>query len=222
MLCLQSGKFDVPERLFHSIDETWQGVFTNSADVKELIPEFYCVPSEPESDFLVNFQDIQFGSKQSGELIDDVVLPPWAKDANEFHAILSEALESDYVSAHLHSWIDLIFGYKQLGEDAEKAFNVFHPMTTMGAESYEFEGDETEKLAREIQIREFGQTPKQMWTQPHPQRLPRQSEDTKRDDIGTSLATSISSRLTIATEKQEAESTGRHICLLSTTKLHRE
>ena len=35
------------------------------------------------------------------------------------------ALESDHVSAHLHEWIDLIFGYKQKGPEAEKALNVF-------------------------------------------------------------------------------------------------
>jgi len=33
------------------------------------------------------------------------------------------ALESDYVSNHLHEWIDLIFGFKQRGEEAIKADN---------------------------------------------------------------------------------------------------
>lgn len=36
-----------------------------------------------------------------------------------------QALECDYVSSHLHEWIDLIFGYKQQGKPAEEAFNVF-------------------------------------------------------------------------------------------------
>ena len=38
----------------------------------------------------------------------------------------SQALECDYVSAHLHEWIDLIFGYKQQGPLAVEANNVFY------------------------------------------------------------------------------------------------
>lgn len=34
-----------------------------------------------------------------------------------------EALECPYVSDNIHDWIDLIFGYKQQGEEAWKANN---------------------------------------------------------------------------------------------------
>lgn len=33
------------------------------------------------------------------------------------------ALESDFASENIHHWIDLIFRYKQTGEEAEKADN---------------------------------------------------------------------------------------------------
>jgi hypothetical protein len=46
---MQSGKFDTPDRLFHSIQQQWYSVNFSSSDVKELIPEFYFC-----SDFLKN------------------------------------------------------------------------------------------------------------------------------------------------------------------------
>ena len=60
-------------------------------------------------------------------MLDDVILPPWAKgDAREFIRLHRKALECDYVSSKLPEWIDLIFGYKQLGQAAIEAVNVFH------------------------------------------------------------------------------------------------
>lgn len=41
---------------------------------------------------------------------DSVRLPPWAKNKVDFIHKHRMALESEHVSAHLHEWIDLIFG----------------------------------------------------------------------------------------------------------------
>ena len=65
----------------------------------------------------------------TGDKVGDTELPPWASDAQDFVQKLAEALESPMVSARLHRWIDLIFGYKSRGLAAEKADNVFHYLT---------------------------------------------------------------------------------------------
>ena len=39
-------------------------------------------------------------------VVNDVELPPWARQSPElFVRVMKEALESDFVSAHLHQWI---------------------------------------------------------------------------------------------------------------------
>lgn len=55
--------------------------------------------------------------------VGDVQLPPWASSPAAFVQKNREALESEHVSAHLHEWINLIFGYKQQGDEAIKANN---------------------------------------------------------------------------------------------------
>ena len=44
-LKLQGGHFDLADRMFHSIRDTWLSAAKNNmADVKELIPEFFYLP----------------------------------------------------------------------------------------------------------------------------------------------------------------------------------
>ena len=68
-----------------------------------------------------------------------------------------QALESEYVSAHLHEWIDLIFGHKQKGRPAEEAMNVFYYCCYEGAVNLEAISDPAEREALEGMIQNFGQ-----------------------------------------------------------------
>ena len=79
--------------------------------------------------------------------------------------------ESDYVSAHLHEWIDLIFGCKQTGPEAVKALNLFNFYTYEENVNLESIQDPKERRQIEAIINNFGQTPTQLFTEPHPQRL---------------------------------------------------
>lgn len=170
VLKLQSGRFDAPDRSFHSVSDTWDSVYNNPADVKELIPEFY-IPAVADV-FLTNHQSLSLGVRQNGTVVGNVVLPPWCKgSAGVFVQTLRDVLESEQVSLQLHQWVDLIFGYKQRGKLAKDAYNEFHPMTyEQNLPDLEKMTNLTERSAMEVQIREFGQTPQQLFFHAHPPR----------------------------------------------------
>ncbi|XP_010084029.1 PREDICTED: neurobeachin-like protein 2, partial [Pterocles gutturalis] len=168
---LQSTRFDCSDRQFHSVPAAWQARMENPVDVKELIPEFFYFP-----EFLENQNDFDLGCLQlSNEKVGDVVLPRWARSREDFIYQHRKALESEYVSAHLHEWIDLIFGYKQRGPAAVEALNVFYYCTYEGAVDLDAIADETQRKALEGIISNFGQTPCQLLKEPHPARLSAES-----------------------------------------------
>ncbi|CAB1349598.1 unnamed protein product [Coregonus sp. 'balchen'] len=149
-----------------------------------LIPDFY----GNDASFLLNCLSLDLGKRQGGSSVQDVVLPPWAADASDFLQKNQKALESQYVSEHLHEWIDLVFGFKQKGSDAVAAHNVFHPLTYEGGIDCDSIEDPNEKIAMLIQILEFGQTPTQLFTTPHPQRItPRFQSISRTPSVNTPL-----------------------------------
>ena len=181
MLCLQNGKFDAADRMFYSVAGMFASCLSNPADLKELIPEFF----QGEGEFLSNSECLNLGKRHNGERVDDVELPPWAKNPKDFVRKSRQALESEHVSAHLHLWIDLIFGCKQRGVAALQADNLFYHLTYEG--SMDLDSDQSpnsseevtvgktsqnkmEREAIDVQIQEFGQTPRQLFYKPHPSR----------------------------------------------------
>ncbi|KAI0562859.1 WD40-repeat containing protein [Gracilaria domingensis] len=182
MLRLQNGRFDTPDRLFHSIRSTWEGVLRNQGDVKELIPEFYALDfsrgdcsgvlssSSAAGQFLENVLGLDLGIRQDGKRVEDVELPPWANGSAEvFIRRHREALECDFVSKRLHKWIDLIFGIKN---KSAEAYNVFYTDVALPSSL-----DDTSQISGEeiVQIEtvylEFGRTPERLFGHPHPPRF---------------------------------------------------
>jgi len=166
----QGGKFDVADRVFYSIQQSWDLCSkVSSSDVKELIPEFFYLQN-----FLNNVNQFDLGTKQNNKKVEHVNLPRWSKgDYRTFIQLHIEALESDHVSQYLHTWLDLIWGYKQRGEEALAAKNLFHPLTYEGSVNIDDIADPIEKAATISQITNFGQTPKQLFNRPHPKKGPR-------------------------------------------------
>jgi hypothetical protein len=164
---LQGGELDHAERMFHSIPETWSNVMKNPSDLKEVIPEWFYLP-----EMFQNTNNINLGVRQDGTILNHVHLPPWASSPEEFVRLHREALESEYVSMHLHHWIDLVFGYKQTGEEAEKAQNVYYHLTYEGAVDIDAIDDPVERRSVEAQIANFGQTPSKLFNRPHARRTP--------------------------------------------------
>lgn len=131
--------------------------------MKELIPEFFSLP-----EMFLNNNRFPLGTTQSGRVVDNVQLPPWAKgSAFEFIRLNRMALESEYVSQNLHHWIDLVFGYKQRGPEAARAHNIFHQLSYEGAVDLDKMADDIDRQAAETHIQNFGQTPGQLTSDDH-------------------------------------------------------
>ena len=113
-----------------------------------------CASLVPPPPGPLNTNKFNLGNLQNnGAAVNDVVLPPWAHgSAHEFVRLHREALESEFVSMNLHHWIDLIFGYKQMGEAAVEAGNVFHPLTYAGHIQLDEIESLEERRAIEVQI----------------------------------------------------------------------
>ena len=135
---LQGSGFDSPNRLFFSIEDTFNNISYNRSDLRELIPEFYYFP-----EMLWNLNKINFGKRQNGSQVEEVLMPQDMtkidreknKERNSIN-LNDEYEKSDYFRSFkfiekmrnlleskqtdILSWINIIFGPGQKYNNQKK------------------------------------------------------------------------------------------------------
>ena len=121
-----------------------------------------------DASFLRNDRLLPLGCRQNGSPVGDVELPEWASgSADEFLRVMRAALESEYVSSNLHSWIDLIFGVNQQSIEKDNVFRAPTECAPAGGSSAE---DVAERAKHMLEVEEFGTCPRQIFFEQHPPR----------------------------------------------------
>ena len=158
---VQGEYFDTPDRLFSNIESFYKV----NEKYQELIPDVYNIP-----EIMINLNKFNLGINSDGKNIDNVCLPPWASYSPRlFCKILKRSLESQYTSMNINNWIDLIFGYKQKGSEAEKYCNVLRNVCSGFNPKKDCE-NENEVEQKINEICELGIDPIQIFNKPHHKR----------------------------------------------------
>jgi len=111
---------------------------------------------------------------------DDVLMPKWAEN-NPYNFVtkMKYFLESDRVGNKINEWIDLIFGYKQKGNNSKISNNTFPPWTYETFDIRKIKNDNKSKKNKTFYYKlvDQGQTPHQLLNSPFPQRKPKEEKD---------------------------------------------
>ena len=149
---MQGKNFDDPNRMFISVKQSFINSSTEKGDVRELIPEFFYLP-----EMFKNVNKLNMGKLENGKQVDDVTTP-CKNNPYDFIMTMRYCLESNKISNKLNEWINLIFGYKQRGKEAEKIKNIYKESCYQEIIDINKEENKSDKL-REA---EFGLIPNQL------------------------------------------------------------
>jgi hypothetical protein len=146
--------WDDQGRMFTSIGDCWASASQlNQTDLKEPIAELFALP-----EMFVNPAALPLPKEC-------VTLPEWTLSSPHlFVAMMRKALEE---CESLQDWVDLVFGFKQTGDAAVLAKNVFLPTSYHSCTA---QAIELEEQAFEDQVLNFGQCPEQLFQRHHPPR----------------------------------------------------
>ena len=160
---LQGKKFDDPNRLFNSLSNSFECAMTQKSDLRELIPEFFCLP-----EMFYNLNDLNLGEiidekTKCSKPVNDIEMPPWARgDAYIFVNKHRKLLESAEISEKINEWFNIIFGSKQKGKAAKNIGNQFIRQAYEDFDEVHKNADQNEKIYQKRMV-EFGVTPSQIF-----------------------------------------------------------
>ena len=159
---LQGNKLDDPNRLFLSVNQSFHNSISLKADLRELIPEFFYLP-----EMFLNINDINLGKLENDSLVYNVITP-CNNNAYSFTEIMKRTFENEKLSSIINNWIDLIFGNKAKGKEAENAKNVF--LEESYQESIDLKTIDIDKKIIYLKRVEFGLIPSQVMSKECPKR----------------------------------------------------
>ena len=149
---LQGDKFDDPNRLFTSINTSFKSCTSQKSDVREIIPEFFYLP-----EMFINSNDLNMGIKDDGVKVNNVETP-CNNNPYEFTCLMRYILENDSISYTIQNWIDLVFGYKNKGKEAESANNLY----TESSYQEDIDLKQIDNIIIFLRYAEFGLIPNQL------------------------------------------------------------
>lgn len=202
---LQSEAFGPTDRVFRGFETLWSQMQTGLIQFTEMIPEMYTVN---KVDILKNKNRLDFGISSDGEEISDVNLPKWALSPQDFMFKMKAALESEYCSLHLHSWIDLVFGINTKGNNAMKQMNMYSEGCYK--ENWDLMNIKSKlKLqAYRTLIHQYGQVPFDLFSFSHPKKKIKaqismnDSKKDKGDNIFSGYMVKLSSNVEVGKEPE--------------------
>ena len=156
---IQGQKFDIPDRLFNSLESTFLNASSQKVDLRELIPEFFYLPEFFNN--INNLDLIQDDNNINALFNENVKLPAWAKNKC-YNVIIMMRRTLEKLDLKINKWIDLIFGCCQKGKKSEESFNIFQSHTYLNFIDIENIKDSDSRNAL-MRIFEMGMTPRQLF-----------------------------------------------------------
>ena len=169
---LQGSKFDDPNRLFLTLENSFNMALTQKTDLRELIPELFYFP-----EMFYNYNNLNLGelsenidglmkeekNENNKIIVNNVEMPKWSNN-NGYIFIQKhrELLESPEISEKINEWFNIIFGSKQKGQAGKKINNLFLAQTYDDFEE-QYDKSTIEEKINQYRIVEFGVTPNQIF-----------------------------------------------------------